>query len=321
MEPIKDTTQVELREIIDNPIGQAGNRIKLRSVSHENLIRHLKNIPYKAKKSPEIVSAQVNAIKDTKEWNLTPKQSVTYIGGKSKPINVKETMIENIRKHSEVVEVIKPELESGSVSTEFTLATEPQLSTTEITQQPAQPVVAGDDKKEESIMNIANPVQNQMDSIPSAINNDINSTVDITQQILMKKEALTQETREADESDKVVQSLDAQYTEVQRQIQESTHKREEAIRKKMELEKAQSETIRNEIKKYDSLLEEVRARKEKNRHLIEELEIKINTGMEEVRSINADIARIEEETNALSFNNVVNFSSQTDEQQLIKRIA
>ena len=138
---------------------------------------------------------------------------------------------------------------------------------------------------------------------------------------MIKKEALTQETKEADESDKMVQNLDAQYTEVQRQIQESTQKREAALRKKEELEKAQSETMRSESKKYDNLLEEVRARKAKNRLLIEELETKINTGMEEVRSINADTARIEEETNALSFNNVSNFSSVTDEPQLIRRIA
>lgn len=301
MEPIKDTTQRELSEIIDNPVDQAGNRIKLRSVSHANLLRHLKNIPYQTNTEPQIVSSQVNATEDAKKWSLTPKQYMDHIGGKAKPINVKQSMLDNIVKHSTVIEV-----EQTPVVNEM------QPTTSEV-----KPLIS------EATTPVNDEIKNETTEVNMQVEEATEAALtadEVTQQILMKKETLAQETTEASESDKRVQELGVQYTEVQKQIEESTQKREAMLAKKRELEKSQSETMRNAIKKYDSLIEEVRARKVKNAELIADLETKINNGMEEIKSINEEIARLEEETNALSFDNVVEFPQMAEEESFVKRI-
>lgn len=314
MEPIKDIIQDELNQIIDNPIGQAGNRIKLRSVSHENLIKHLKNIPYKAKKGPKMPSSHLDMPKEAQNWNLTPKQYMTHVGSARRPINAKESMVENIKKHSEINTVKTEEVSLMQQSSNVP-------STPATTEETMIRSVQQSDFPSEKIIDNGNNIQNQTNTTIPIIEENKENEFDIRQQILMKKEALTQETQEVDETDKQVQNLEEQYTEIQKQIEESTQRREAVLRKKEELEKAQSETMRNAVKKYDSLLEEVRERKEKNRLLIQELKNKINNGKEEVKSINEDIARIEEETNALSFDNIIQFPTISEEEQLVKKIA
>ena len=249
----------------------------------------MKNIPYRDKKGPEITNSSFD-VKEEKEWSLTPKQSIDYMDGSKKPINVKETMLENIRKHSEPIGV-----------NEVVVSVDPEIKIDVPEQQ--------DEKVENEPVVVNEPVSDVKEEIG-----------DIRQQFLMKREAFVQEQVEADESDKKVQDLGVQYTEVQKQIEESTQRREEALRRKTALEKSQSETMRNELKKYDSLFQEVRDRKEKNKLLIQELETKINNGMEEIRIINEDIARIEEETNALSFDGMV-VPTAVEEEQFVKRIA
>lgn len=294
MEPMKDITQKELKETLENPIDQAGNKIKLRSVSHGNIVRHLQNIPYKKEPATQIKSVKENVPKETVEWNLTPKQYMDSIVSGQKPINVKEYMIENIKRHSEMVEPeikVSPEIEVNNQEQAEINVNEPTISSVE------QEANVDVEKAYEEINNIR-------------------------QQILSKKESAEQAQKEANDSDQYVQELGVQYTEAQKQLQEAKTRNKEMKLKLLEALKSQKDTLINETKKYDDVIEEAHKRKEANRNMTAEIEPKISSTQAEATTINNDTARMEEYLNAISSDNVINFVPlNNDSDEKVRRIA
>lgn len=295
MELIKIITQKEISEILDNSVGQAGNKIKLRSVSHQNLIRHLKNIPYKAINEPQIESSNINSNED-KTWNLTSNNNTDYIDGARKPINVKESMIENIIRHSEM-NGIKNETQTPIINNE----TEVKLE-----QEPVIP------------------------SNPSSINIDMSDlnfdrlreeTDNIRQQVKSKEEAIDREGQEANESDKAAQEVSVRYTEAQKRNQEAKLKNQEAKIKYAETIKAQNEILKSIEQKYDNLLSEIKERKEKNLNIVAEMQPRISSIEDETTNLNNDTAKWIELANATSFDSVLDFPYIEEEEQVVKRVA
>lgn len=298
MEPIRDITQNEISEVLNNPVDQAGNKIKLRSVSHENLVRHLKNIPYKTMPVPKIDSSKINLPKEAVEWSLTPKQYMAYVDGARKPINVKETMIENMRKHSETVS------EEIEITESFS----------EVMPTQTQEIVVNEVPTEE-IPNVGDIHTLDVEKTYEEIHN-------IRQQVLSKKVEADQAQKEADESDKEVQELGVQYTEAQKQFQDAKTKNMEVKKKVLLALSEQSATLANTKQQYQMLIDDANKRKEQNQNKIAEMNPKIKNVEEETMNLNNDTARTEEFLNAIYSNNIVDFpyvSSIEDEK--VRRIA
>lgn len=292
MEPIKDITQNEINEIINNPVEQAGNKIKLRSVSHKNLVKHLINIPYKTMPGPRIKSSKINLPKEVVEWKITPKQYMNYVNEGRKPINVKETMLENIKKHSEIADV-KEEVTVVPIETEVNESVQQEAENKE-------PEVGNDLNIEKMYENISN----------------------IRQQVLSKKAEADQAQKEADESDKVVQELGVQYTEAQKQLQEAKLRKQEKLIKLSDFIKYQTETLANQTKQYDDLIAEANKRKEANMNMTIGIQSGISSTQDETATINNDIARLDEYLNATSPDNIIDFSQPIDDQEeKIRKIA
>lgn len=304
MEPIKDITQTEISETIDNPIDKAGNKIKLRSVSHENIIRHLKNIPYKTKKGPQIKSSKINLPKEAVEWNLTPKQYVESIETGRKPINVKENMIENIKKHSEIaVEETKEE---------------PEVKVTPKIKEEKEIVVKDEFNKK---MEKDQVVEVSADVDVEKKYKEIDS---IREKVISKKELMEKAKQEADDSDKQVQDLGVQYTEVQKQLQEAKIRNKEMKSKLLAALKNQKETLTIATQQYDRMIEEANKRKEANKNLTAEMQPKIDNTQNETANINNDTARIEEYLNAIISDKFIDFESKNnslEEEKNFRRVS
>ena len=313
MEPIKNITQKEISEVIDNPVDKAGNKIKLRSISHENLVRHLKNIPYSTEKAPQIETSKVNSQQEAKDWSLTPKQYIESIALGRKPINVKETMLNNIRKHSEMAETIekteteiKPEIEVTEVNIT------PEVEVSESIQPEVGEVQEAEVTDDNSVVNTnIDDSEINMEKAYEEINN-------IRQQISSKKEEAENAQQEAEKSDREVQELEVKYTEVQKQLQEAKIKNQEMKLKLLTALKSQTEILNNQTKRYNDLIEEANKRKEANMNVTREIQPKINSTQDETLNINNDTARIEEYLNALSSNNIIDFQDANEEEKVRK---
>lgn len=307
MEPIKDIIQKELYEVVNNPIDQAGNRIKLRGVSHENLVRHLKNIPYQEKSGSKIVSSHINLPNESKKWVLTPKQYMSYLDGPNNPINVKENMLENIKKHYEVVDVRIAEDKTE------------QYENTVRDSVVANQFVDNSTQEENDIVDNKNVITQFSDVAPSSNADD--KIEDIREQLARKNEIVAQIEKETEEFEKRAQEQAIKYTEVQKQIQDAKQKYSEILLKREQLEKSQHVTMVNMNKNLDIRIEELTKRRDKSKLLTEDYDLKINKGIEEFQSINDNIAREEEYIRALSFDGEVEIPYVDKVEQVIKRVA
>lgn len=313
MEPIKDITQKEIKEVFDNPVDQAGNKIKLRNVSHENLVRHLQNIPYKKENVEKTKTSNTNSQKEKSEWTLTAKESMECIEIAKKPINVKENMIENIRKHSEKMDLEDKKLDTTSIETKE----EQNEQTQKLSDEKTKDINNNNNKQEE----IASSKKDKS-STELNIDEDFEEIKNIRQEVLNKKEAAEQAQKEADESDKTVQELGIQYTEVQKQLQEAKAKNKEMKQKVLVALRSQSTTLINAKKQYESLIEDANKRKELNQNKIAEINPKIKTVEDETISLNNDTAKAEEFLNAIYSNNIVEFPYENmNEEEKIRKIA
>lgn len=310
---MKDITQKEFSETLDNPIDQAGNKIKLRSVSHENLVRHLKNIPYKKEKKQK-AETKINLPKETKTWDFVPKQYMDYISIGRKPINVKETMLNNIKKHSEMVETTQEiEIENKPViEVNQPVEETPEGKESEIVVNNTDDVnVNVNDNDNDNDIN-TNTIEQSNDLNVEKTYEDINN---IRQQILSKKEEAENAQKEAEKSDIEVQELEVKYTEVQKQLQEAKNKNQEMKAKLLTALKNQTEILTNQTKKYDILIEEANKRKIENMNMTKEMQPKINITQDETTTINNDTARIEEYLKALTSDNIVEFPVTEDSKE------
>lgn len=305
MEPIKDITQIEIGEVLANSVDEPGNKIKLRSVSHENLVSHLKNIPYNNVRVSETEVSKVDEPEKVAGWSLMPKQYMDHIGSARKPINVKETMIENMRKHSmeseNTVEIPVSQPEVAEVVQEIVNVNEPE-------------VVVDETQKEDVVNNIEESVNSNLDVEQSFV--EINN---IRQQVMEKREQADQAQKEADESDKKVQELGMQYTEVQKQLQEARNRNQEIKQKVLGALNEQAASLANARQQYEALINDANRRKEENQNKIAEMNPKIKDVEAETINVNNDTARVEEYLNAIS-SNIVDFpySNETEDVKVRK---
>jgi len=309
MEPIKSITQNELgEEIIDNPIDQAGNRIKLRSVSHKNLIKHLKNIPYQAKKEPKVESSYVEMPEGTKKWNLTPKQYMEHIDAGRKPINVKETMLENIRKHSE----------PSSVKEETAVAVE-----TVVTQPEEQKI------EEKAVIGESEAIKTDVDSRivsfeekkktyteESDFERALEEVSNIRQEIISLDHIKAQE--EADNSEKALQEAVLRHTETEKQLEEARRKCEERKRQAYEAASSQKNVLFRMKEERQHIIEEANRIKAENDKKTQEVTAETRSMEEQIVNVNNDIAKWEEIINASSLDSVIMFPQESQEEKVRK---
>lgn len=304
MEPIRDIVQKEIDMVIDNAPDKAGNKIKLRRASHENLVRHLKSVPY----NMVSVVSNVNDNSNEKNWNLNSIDSVGILNGARKPINVKQNMIDNIRRHGGITSINE------------------DVVTVDIeTQIPEQQGVGNVEEANIGMSSVNNFAASVVTDSVNFDNDEAYSdeeTANIRQQLLRKKEIFTQAKKNADEINKAIQESEMQYTELEKQLQEARLRNKEAHLKSLEIRRSQHETMKKNDKRFDILIDEINKENEKSMNILAERNLKISSAQDEIANLNNETARIEEEINATLSNNIIDFPYVDDmQEENIKKIA
>ena len=306
MEIIKNITQKELTEVIDNPIDQQSRKIKLRNISHENALKNMKKLQTETK----VVTKQSEETpkKEKVEWNFVNSNETEYVITGNKPINVKENMLENIKKHSPVMEN-----EQNIVYNEEKIEESKEV-----------PVEVNEIKEEivenkEDVSKVSNEVQEP--NINLTVGEDFDKIKNIRQEVLDKKAEADKVTKEAEESEKTVQELGIQYTEAQKQYEDALKRNKEIKAKVAAALNSQTSTLENAKRKYETLIEEANKKKQANENKIAEFNPKIKNVEEETMNLNNDTAKAEEFLNAIYSNNVIDIPYSYEQEEKVKRVA
>lgn len=282
MEPI---TQIQLNEVEDNDLDQRGNKIKLRSVSHDNLTKNISNIPY--------LSNPVNSVEEEKQeeslFTLLPKTDMEVTNGPSKAINIKKPMLANMLKH-----VLNKDESKKTVVAD--------AEKKEIIKPLETPVDIEEEKVEETT-----PTATTMEEeTPSLYNQDLDlekyfSEVNKERQIVseIKQEADTAKLQSV-ESEKELGKLFTEENEMQKKLEDAKLRKEEINRKIIEAYENQKKTLATVKEKYQSVINEANRNKENNQARILESRMRIDDVKNKLTDVEEEIAKKQNILNAIN---------------------
>lgn len=291
-------TQKELEVVRDNEIDSLGNRIKLKSSSMVNLGNHRINVPFATVKD---VNSALDLPVEDKSYTLLSDTFAEVINGHSKPINVKDKMINSIRsKYNNTISVVSDEAERPSLS-KFEDVTVDDYS-----------------NKENDAVNIQEEVTVSEVSEDNDINKMYQEVTNTREKLLNIKQEAVRAENDANESEKKVQELGVEFNETEKTLQEAEARKQE-IQKKIIFElRNQLATMNAEKEKYNDAIFNANQRKEESQNRIIDFESKINDNRQKISSVNDDIAREEEKYNTLLGMNPI---TSEVEDQYVKRAA
>lgn len=321
MGTVMDITQYELNSSLTNE--EVDAKIKLRTSSHANLIRHLKNIPYKAVKGPKIKSSKFHFPIEEMKIKFLPQKNMNSVMKAQRPINVKEDKTENIRRHSDILISMADEKEhikaaqSDEISipgTEEIFTSNPVVEETtavqqEVTQENPQ-VVTNEDNTTESrkIVNISDYI--------AKIENE-------SQLVKSIKEKAALEQQEAHISDEDVNKVSVEFSELEKQEADIIKTDNELDQQVMAAYESQTKTLALVRKEYETLIEEAVARKQANENKIVQMQSKMNDIREHITTVNESIARKQAILSAMQqteySDNIVQFPDVNDTEEKVKR--
>lgn len=270
MDLLANITQKEINSILDNPVDQIGNKIKLRSISHEKLTKHIKNIPYKIVEVPQMESSKTN-LSNAMGWNLMPKQYVMHIDGPKKPINIKTFMLNNILKKGNVNNITEIQ----------------ENHNFEISSNTSSEIVE---------------IKPQVEETVSIKNNSNDKFVEINnaRQLLetAKKEADVAE-QDAKKSDEELNQLSIEQVEMEKKLEAAKKRKTEILKQLNNAFENQSAILLATRKKYEAIAREAKARKESNENRIIEFRNNIDNTVKLITKEEQEIAQHQELLNAL----------------------
>lgn len=352
METVIDITQYELNRALANE--EADAKIKLRRLSHANLMEHVKNIPYKVVVGPEVSSSIVNEEPKT-NIDVSSDTHIQLDEGGYKPINVKEEKLENIRRHSDVLTSMAPVKEAmpaavmeeetpvvaveDSVTPEVTLSPEvvTEMSYEEPTQpeESVQPEIQLEMPKEvESEVDFDKPVE--VENVVNEDNtNEDKNMVDINEYrvkieneaklVKSVKEKAVIAQQEANQSDENVNKLSVEFSELEKQEADVIKTDSELDKKVISAYENQTRTLLSARKEYESLIKESNDRRQANEAKINHIQSKMDDIRGRITTVNESIARKEAILSAIQQieygDNVVQFPDMNDTEEKVRKLA
>ena len=310
MGSITDITQNKLDRALASE--EMASKIKLRRLSHANLIEHVKNIPYVVAKAPKVISNKFHLPSEQMDLNVSPKKYIQLVSGNYKPINVKEDKLENIRSHADI-------LVSMAIGNEQTQNIPIESNV----------VVDNDVVDQEVVQDIYNVDEGKIVDISEYVAKIENET-----QILKKiKEEAALAQQEANASDEEVSKLSVEVSELEKQEAEIQKRNDELDKQIMAAYEEQSRIQALSRKEYKYLIEEANARKKNNDDKVIQLNSKREASKDRITIGNEHIAKKQgilagiQQTEFPDVNNIVQFPTDgvidfaNDSEEKVKRIA
>jgi len=326
-----DITQKELNQALANE--EVDAKIKLRRLSHANLIEHVKNIPFKGLAGPDITSSKFNLPEEQLNINILPEKNIQLVSGNDKPINVKEEKLNNIRKHSDDVITLAIEKQNAELvqneEVKVELSEENIIPTPVVDEEPVQQDVA---QEEETVVSEENTIINENDTninTDTNINDYIARMENETQLLKKLNEEVEIAQKELDASDEEVNKLMLEVNELEKkeaEIQKRNAELDQQIAAAYE-QQCRIQAINREEKK--SLLEEIANKKIENDNRIVEFNTRksssverIAIGSEALANKEAILAAVLPQNNFIDVNSqddVIQFSTMDEEEEMVKR--
>ena len=255
-------SQTIIVDIDDSAIDVEPNRIKEKKESLKNTLINRLNIPISRSfthSDDAIKNADIKN-KEKVSFTLIDKTLDLVDVGKSKPINVKDTMLQNIKVKSFKSEAsdIKPQSSVDSKSD----------------------LVLGNDAK-------------------VSIDMLMNQIEDFKKVILQRAEKVRNMKAELEESDRIVQELAMQYTEIEKNLREAESKNTDLENQILLRLNSQKELLANKLIDIENLETRMNERKENNDAQIKDFREKINSAIERTNGLNQEAYRRKEILNSL----------------------
>lgn len=270
--------------ILENYPDQMGNKIRLREISYANSLRHVASIPFNSLSKFEIIE---------------PIDSLLM--GKSKPINVKENMFNNVIKNSGY-KLENKILATSSVSENSKTKQEeiPNEVSSAISQDSS--VLQNDSNTSSFSADPFNGESVEFADIANVRNIIINAKMEAE-----KAEA------SAIESDEQLSKVSVEETEVEKRLQDAIIRQKE-IRNQISIAlENQRTTLIEARKRYDTMILDANRRKEENQNKIVEFQSRIDGTKKQISEIENDISEQQNILNALK--ELENYSSNDNSQQ------
>lgn len=266
-------------------------KIKLRRLSHANLMEHLKNVPYKVTTDPKVKSSNFHLPEEFKEMKVSPKKYMEIVTGKYRPINVKEDKTENIRNHSDSLISLAIENEQVSYNSDadidesisIPLVAEEETNDVQLVSEVEQEMPQIEENSEEEMNKVEQNVVNISEYI-ARINNEAQLVKTVKQEAdLAQQEALV--------SDENVNKLSVEVSELEKQEAEAERQNMELDRRVIEAYESQAHTLVAARKEYEELIKEAQERKQNNDNKIVQFQSKIDDIRNHITDVNESIAR------------------------------
>ncbi len=345
-----EITQDKIDQILANP--EIESKIKLRRLSHANLLEHVKNIPYKVGAAPMIKSSKIHLPEDQKQLHVSPKKYIQLVTGKDRPINVKEDKMKNIERKSSAL--ISEAIQLGKDQLGMETNTSTQTPSIEAEHQDQQTVipstnneVVSDEIKEESVPTVSSLMAEQNSPIRQSESSDLsngsneinsdknNSIIDIntymakidqeTQLVKSVKNEATLAQEQALVSDENLSKISVEVSELEKQEEEVKRRNSELDRQLVAAYENQTKTLMLVRKEYEGVIEEANNRRQANENKILQFQSRINDIRENITGVNESIAKKQEilaalqQTEFMSNDNTTSFDDSLEEK--VKRIA
>ncbi len=348
-----EITQYKIDQILANP--EIESKIKLRKLSHTNLLEHVKNIPYKVVAASETKSADFDLPEKQKNLHIFPKKYIELANGTGRAVNVKEDRIKNMRKHTDMLssETVQPEKDlkpKSDVSVQSQVEKEMNSVQTETTSNDSYDIHHGIDaekiEQELATSTQAPTMENEMMSAPQVSEDNLISTneqvnlnesnvttmnayiakIDEETQLVkdVKKQAtLAQEKAMA--SDENLNKISVEVSELEKQEEEAKRKNSELDQQLMAAYESQTRTLALARQEYEGVIKEADTRRQENENKILQFQSRIHDIRENLTDVNESIARKQEILAALqqtgfTDKNMTSFTNDIEEEK-IKRIA
>lgn len=274
----------ELNIVSDSDVDKIGNKIKLKSSSIANARINVQNIPIIS----NTIANNENFEENSQQYNLKPEIiNFEYImNGESKPINLKEKMINGMRKHSREMFNIEQPIEQKPVNVDELSFEENQSDVSE-QKESSNVIESVADSISENNVSIENQdnLNEQVEQVPTAvstpkavtefdINTKFNEISDIRRQVESIREEANKALQAANKSDEDLKQLSAENDRIVTELKNAEIRSLEIDSKLIETLKKQSDILSENRVKYEKTLFESNNRKEANESEINELKTK-----------------------------------------------
>lgn len=323
---VLNITRKDLKTATDNDVDKIGNKIKLKSTSLTNTRNNIMNIPIISSEKDEEKEEIIDKTDNGYTLNASIIDFETIKEGNSKPINVKEKMLDGIKKHSkEIFNLVEEQKIEESLVDELSIEENNEIDQMIVPESGETPIIDTNKDVEIEInseqTNIINstikeaPVEQKEDSFD--INKEFNDITLTRKEVENIRLTANQAAKDAEKSDEDLKKSFDENNSIETQLKDAEVRSIEIEKELIEALKKQSNTLNANREKYNKIILESNNRREQNETKIIELQNKTAVASDKLSKYQNDIDSKEQILKAL-LDLEENFQ---DEEVVVKKVA